>query len=81
MGGREPPDGERDRRAARGGLSRPDESVWSEKLEDLLPPEKFLRNHRSHIVKRDSIARIKTQPSGNGSVHLHSGRALPMRRT
>jgi hypothetical protein len=47
-------------------------------VEELLPPEKFLRIHRSHIVKRDSIARIKTQPSGNGSVHLHSGRALPM---
>lgn len=47
-------------------------------VEDLLPPEKFLRIHRSHIVKRDAISRIKTQPSGNGTVHLHSGRALPM---
>lgn len=47
-------------------------------VEDLLPPEKFLRIHRSHIVKREAIARIKTQPSGNGSVQLHSGRALPM---
>ena len=47
-------------------------------VEDQLPPEKFLRIHRSHIVKRDAIARIKTQPSGNGSVQLHSGRALPM---
>jgi len=47
-------------------------------VEDLLPPEKFLRTHRSHIVKRDAIARIKTQPSGNGTVQLHSGRALPM---
>jgi hypothetical protein len=47
-------------------------------VEDLLPPEKFLRIHRSHIVKREVIARIKTQPSGNGTVHLHNGRALPM---
>ena len=47
-------------------------------VEDLLPPEQFLRTHRSHIVKRDEIARIKTQPSGNGIVQLHSGRALPM---
>lgn len=47
-------------------------------VEDLLPQEEFLRIHRSHIVKRESIARIKTQPSGNGTVQLHSGRALPM---
>jgi hypothetical protein len=47
-------------------------------VEDLLPPEKFLRIHRSHIVKREAIARIKAQPSGNGTVQLHSGRALPM---
>lgn len=47
-------------------------------VEDMLPPEKFLRIHRSHIVKRDEISRIKTQPSGNGSVQLRSGRALPM---
>jgi DNA-binding LytR/AlgR family response regulator len=47
-------------------------------VEDLLPLEKFFRIHRSHIVKREAIARIKTQPSGNGTVQLHSGRALPM---
>lgn len=47
-------------------------------VEDLLPPEKFLRIHRSHIVKREAIARIKAQPSGNGTVQLQSGRALPM---
>jgi hypothetical protein len=47
-------------------------------VEDLLPPEEFLRIHRSHIVKRAEIARIKTQPSGNGTVQLHNGRALPM---
>jgi hypothetical protein len=47
-------------------------------VEDMLPPEQFLRIHRSHIVKRDEIARIKTQPSGNGIVQLHNGRALPM---
>ena len=47
-------------------------------IEDWLPTEKFLRIHRSHIVKRDEITRIKTQPSGNGTVQLRSGRALPM---
>jgi hypothetical protein len=47
-------------------------------LEDMLPADKFLRIHRSHIVKRDEISRIKTQPSGNGTVHLRNGRALPM---
>lgn len=47
-------------------------------VEDLLPPEKFLRIHRSHIVRRDEISRIKTQPSGNGTVQLRNGRALPM---
>lgn len=47
-------------------------------VEDQLPPEKFLRIHRSHIVKREAISRIKTQPSGNGTVQLRSGRALPM---
>lgn len=47
-------------------------------VEDRLPTEKFLRIHRSHIVKRDQISRIKTQPSGNGIVQLRDGRALPM---
>jgi DNA-binding LytR/AlgR family response regulator len=47
-------------------------------VEGMLPPEKFLRIHRSHIVKREEISRIKTQPSGNGTVQLRSGRALPM---
>ncbi|MET0535383.1 MAG: LytTR family DNA-binding domain-containing protein [Steroidobacter sp.] len=47
-------------------------------VEDMLPTEKFLRIHRSHIVKREAITRIKTQPSGNGTVELRTGRALPM---
>jgi len=47
-------------------------------VEDMLPPGKFLRIHRSHIVRRDEISRIKTQPSGNGTVQLRNGRALPI---
>ena len=47
-------------------------------IEDLLAPSAFVRIHRSHIVKLGEIERIKTQPSGNGTVHLRSGRTLSM---
>jgi len=47
-------------------------------VEDLLPPTDFIRIHRSHIVQRDQIERIKSEPSGHGTVHLRSGRALSM---
>lgn len=47
-------------------------------VEDLLPASDFIRIHRSHLVRRDEIERIKTQPSGNGVVQLRGGQALPM---
>lgn len=45
-------------------------------LEERLPASTFMRIHRSHIVRVDQIDRIKTRPSGNGQVHLHSGKVL-----
>lgn len=47
-------------------------------VEDLLPATDFIRIHRSHLVRRDEIERIKSQPSGNGTVQLRSGQLLPM---
>src|SRR5690606_29775863 len=47
-------------------------------LEDLLPGDEFIRIHRSHLVRRDEIERIKSQPSGNGTVQLRGGWVLPM---
>ena len=47
-------------------------------VEDLLPATDFIRIHRSHLVRRDEIERIKSLPSGNGIVHLRGGQALPM---
>lgn len=47
-------------------------------VEDLLPATDFIRIHRCHLVRRDEIERIRSQPSGNGIVHLRGGQALPM---
>ncbi|HEY5754923.1 MAG TPA: LytTR family DNA-binding domain-containing protein [Steroidobacter sp.] len=47
-------------------------------VEDLLPAADFIRIHRSHLVRRDEIERIKSQPSGNGTVQLRGGHVLPM---
>lgn len=47
-------------------------------VEEMLPAADFIRIHRSHLVRRDDIERIKTQPSGNGTVQLRGGRVLPM---
>lgn len=47
-------------------------------VEDLLPATDFIRIHRCHLVRRDEIERIKSQPSGNGTVQLRGGQALPM---
>ncbi len=47
-------------------------------IEDLLPATDFIRIHRSHLVRRDEIERIKSQPSGNGTVQLRGGQVLPM---
>ena len=45
-------------------------------VEELLPPSDFIRIHRSHIAKCEAIDRIKTLPSGNGTVQLRSGKVL-----
>lgn len=45
-------------------------------IEELLPPTVFLRTHRSHIINVNEIDRIKSQPSGNGAVHLRCGKML-----
>lgn len=47
-------------------------------VEDMLPAGDFIRIHRSHLVRRDEIDRIKSQPSGNGTVQLRGGQVLPM---
>jgi two-component system LytT family response regulator len=47
-------------------------------VEDLLPAGEFIRIHRSHLVRCDEISRIKSQPSGNGTVQLRGGHILPM---
>jgi hypothetical protein len=47
-------------------------------VEDLLPATDFIRIHRCHLVRRDEIERIKSQPSGNGTVQLRGGQLLPM---
>jgi DNA-binding LytR/AlgR family response regulator len=47
-------------------------------VEDLLPATEFIRIHRCHLVRRDEIERIKSQPSGNGVVQLRGGQTLPM---
>jgi len=47
-------------------------------VEDLLPDTDFIRIHRCHLVRRDEIERIKSQPSGNGTVQLRGGQLLPM---
>lgn len=47
-------------------------------LEDELPAGDFIRIHRSHLVRRDEIELIKSQPSGNGAVQLRGGHVLPM---
>ncbi|HEY6645125.1 LytTR family DNA-binding domain-containing protein [Povalibacter sp.] len=48
------------------------------KLEELLPPSDYVRIHRSHLVRVDQIARIRTHRSSNGTVHLRSGHTLPL---
>jgi len=48
------------------------------RIEEMLPASCFARIHRSHIVNRRQIERIKTRPSGNGTVHLRNGQLLKM---
>jgi hypothetical protein len=47
-------------------------------IEAMLPASCFTRIHRSHIVNRHQIDRVRTQPSGNGTVHLRNGQVLKM---
>ena len=49
-------------------------------LERRLDPQAFLRIHRSHIVRRDLIARLVPGSAG-GSVVLANGTTLPVGRT
>jgi len=51
------------------------------KMQDLLCGERYVRIHRSHLVRADVIERIHTQRSGNGRVHLKSGRTLPLSKS
>jgi DNA-binding LytR/AlgR family response regulator len=50
-------------------------------LEEILPPGRFVRIHRSHIVEVGQIERISTQRSGSGTVHLRCGATLGMSRS
>lgn len=45
-------------------------------MEEGLPPSKFMRIHRSHIVNVNEIDRIRTRASGNGTVQLRCGKVL-----
>lgn len=49
-------------------------------VEEQLPPSMFLRTHRSHIVNVNQIERIRTLPSGNGTVQLRCGKTLSLSR-
>jgi hypothetical protein len=50
-------------------------------LEDLLCSNRYVRIHRSHLVRVDEIERIRTQRSSSGTVHLKSGHALPLSKS
>ncbi len=45
-------------------------------VEEKLPPDEFIRIHRSHIVRLRDVDRIRTLASGNGTVRLRCGREL-----
>lgn len=60
-----------------GGLVRETLSA----LERMLDPERFLRVHRSAIVRLDRLREIRTLPGGEGELHLASGVAVPLGRT
>lgn len=45
-------------------------------LEEILPSNRFVRIHRSHIVNVNEIDRIRTHRSGSGTVHLRCGASL-----
>lgn len=49
-------------------------------LETRLQPERFLRVHRSHLVRVDLIASIEALDSGDARLHLHDGTVVPCSR-
>ena len=50
-------------------------------IADALPPESFVRIHRSHIVRLQEIERIKTHRSGSGTVYLRCGVSLGLSKS
>lgn len=49
-------------------------------LEQKLPPKKFQRISRSHLVNLDRIKEIRPRSHGDATVVLHTGEALPVSR-
>ena len=47
-------------------------------IENALPEGRYVRIHRSHIVRIDLIDKIRIERSSTGSVHLRGGRVLPI---
>ena len=50
-------------------------------LEARLDPARFLRIHRSAIIRRDLVVKLSRDGGGAGSVELASGAVLPIGRT
>ncbi|MEZ4647742.1 MAG: LytTR family DNA-binding domain-containing protein [Candidatus Eisenbacteria bacterium] len=50
-------------------------------LVDRLDPRRFVRIHRSHVVRIDDVAEVHGAANGDGSVLLRSGEELPVSRT
>ena len=50
-------------------------------LEALLPPDRFIRIHRSLIVNLDAVAEIQSCGAGEHIVLLRNGRELPLGRS
>lgn len=50
-------------------------------LEAMLPPERFVRVHRSHIVRVSDIDRIRIERSGSGVIQLRGGGTLAISKS
>jgi DNA-binding LytR/AlgR family response regulator len=50
-------------------------------IEIALPAGRYVRIHRSHIVRIDLIEKIRTERSSTGFVQLRGGRVLPISKT
>ena len=46
-----------------------------------VPPARFVRVHRSHIVNLDQVASIEPLDTGDARVHMKDGSNLPCSRT